>query len=110
MTSRGEQSPGKPLQRRSDKMDSSRPNRAGGIEGSCKLDTRAVEELVEGVLEHLAFVFQKRSRSRTSALAASSRKHREKARASGSIFEHTTTSEIDHIGFSARQRVSSAIR
>jgi ribosomal protein L19E len=69
-----------------------------------------VEELVEGVLEHLAFVFQKRRRSRTSALAASSRKHREKARASGSIFEHTTTSEIDHIGSSARQLVSSAIR
>lgn len=68
-----------------------------------------VEELVEGVLEHLAFVFQKRRRSRISALAAPSRKRREKARASGSVFEHTTTSEIDHISF-ASQRISSAIR
>lgn len=68
-----------------------------------------LEELVEGVLEHLAFVFQKR-RSRASALTASARKRRQKAKASGHVFEHTTwNSEIDHMACSARHCVSSEI-
>ena len=78
-------------------LSNGRARRAGGTRAAAswrrELDTR-VEELV-GVLEHLAFVFQKR-RSRASALTASARKRREKAKASDHVSEHNN-SEIDHM-------------